>query len=152
MEILTESHKITLLESFYDFKYWNINYYVKCLSEKCWFLVCCFFSAIWNYLNIIKMPKRFFLGNYFWNLETPVFIFYVFITEIYLMNIWHENWCSVSNVLKGLCFYLIKFENILWTRRYEFKSAYSKQLWPRCKAKAPHSECEHLAARPNFKY
>ena len=33
-----------------------------------------------------------FLGNYFWNLETPVFIFYVFITEIYLMNIWRDNW------------------------------------------------------------
>ena len=34
-----------------------------------------------------------FLGNYFWNLETPVFIFlYVFITEIYLKNIWQDNW------------------------------------------------------------
>ena len=33
-----------------------------------------------------------FSGNYFWNLKTPVFIFYVFITEIYLKNIWQDNW------------------------------------------------------------
>ena len=35
-----------LSESFYDVKCWNVNYYVKCSSENCWFLVCCFFSAI----------------------------------------------------------------------------------------------------------
>ena len=23
------------MESFYDVKYWNVNYYVKCLSENC---------------------------------------------------------------------------------------------------------------------
>ena len=49
-----------------------------------------------------------FWGNYFWNLETPVFIFYVFITEIYLTNIWHDNWCSVFDVVKWLrlhCFW-----------------------------------------------
>ena len=33
-----------------------------------------------------------FLGNYFWNLEIPVFIFYVFITDIHLTNIWCVNW------------------------------------------------------------
>ena len=32
-----------------------------------------------------------FWGNYFWNLETPVFLFYFFITEIYLTNIWRDN-------------------------------------------------------------
>ena len=26
-----------LLESFYDVKYWNVNYYIKCLSENCCF-------------------------------------------------------------------------------------------------------------------
>ena len=43
-------------ESFYHVKYWNINYYVKCLSENCWFLVCCFFSVIWNIseINVFK--------------------------------------------------------------------------------------------------
>ena len=34
-------------EFFYNVKYWNVNYYVKCSSENCWFLVCCFFSVIW---------------------------------------------------------------------------------------------------------
>ena len=118
MEILTESHKITLLESFYDFKYWNINYYVKCLSEKCWFLVCCFFSAIWNYLNIIKMPKRFFLGNYFWNLETPVFIFYVFNTEIHLTNIWHALTFSIWRCKRTLLIASQKDQHVTFSILY----------------------------------
>ena len=42
----------TQAESFYDVKYWNINYYVKCSSENCWFLVRCFFSVIWNISQI----------------------------------------------------------------------------------------------------
>ena len=33
-----------------------------------------------------------FWGNYCRNLKTPVFIFYVLITEIYLTNIWGDNW------------------------------------------------------------
>ena len=33
-----------------------------------------------------------FWGNYCRNLETPAFIFYVLITEIYLTNIWGDNW------------------------------------------------------------
>ena len=46
----------TQAESFYDVKYWNINYYVKCSSENCWFLVRCFFSVIWNIsqINVFK--------------------------------------------------------------------------------------------------
>ena len=42
--------------------------------------------------TVNQNAKMNFLGNYFWNLETPVFIFYVFITEIYLTNIWRDNW------------------------------------------------------------
>ena len=82
-----------------DLKYWNVNYHVKCLSENCWFLFHCFFSVIWiiSQINVFKTKctlkcQNDFLGNYFWNLETPVFIFYVFITEIYLTNIWRDNW------------------------------------------------------------
>ena len=43
-------------ESFYNVKYWNVNYYVKCLSDNCWFLVCSFFSLIWNIsqINVFK--------------------------------------------------------------------------------------------------
>ena len=42
-----------------------------------------------------------FLGNYFWNLGTPVFIFYVFITEIYLRNNWRLiNCCRKRTLLK----------------------------------------------------
>ena len=32
------------------------------------------------------------MGNNFWNLETPVFMLCVFITDIYLRKIWHDNW------------------------------------------------------------
>ena len=45
-----------------------------------------------------------FWGNYFWNLETPVFIFYFFITEIYLTIIWRDNWRLVLLLSKGLCY------------------------------------------------
>ena len=86
----------SLAESFYDVKYWNVNYHVKCSSENCWFLVCCFFSVIWNIsqINVFKTKCKLkcqnnFLGNYFWNLETPVFIFHVFITEgQFLLRFW----------------------------------------------------------------
>ena len=40
-----------------------------------------------------------FLGNYFWNLGTPVFIFYVFITEIYLTNYWRFINCRCKRTL-----------------------------------------------------
>ena len=67
--------------------------------RKLLILVCCFFSVIWNItqINFFKTKCKLkcqndFLGNYFWNLETPVFIFYVFITKIYLTNIWRNNW------------------------------------------------------------
>ena len=65
------------------------------------------------------MPKYFFGGKYFWNLETPVFIFYVFITEIYLTNIWLDNWLSVFDVVKGLCYIVTKLTYIynLWTEK-----------------------------------
>ena len=92
-------------ESFYDVKYWNVNYSVKFSSENCYFLLCCFFSAIWNIseMNIFRQnvnqnAKMIFLGDCFWTLETLVFVFYAFITEIYLTNIWR----SVFDVIKGL--------------------------------------------------
>ena len=50
--------------------------------------------------NINQNAKIIFLGNYFWNLETTVFIYYVFIAEIYLRNIWRDNWRSVFDVVK----------------------------------------------------
>ena len=71
-------------------------------------LVHCFFSVIWNIsqTNVFKTKCKLKCQNYFFgNLETPVFIFYVFITEIYLTNIWRDNWRSVFDVVKGLCFY-----------------------------------------------
>ena len=37
--------------------------------------------------NVNQNAKMNFLGNYFLNLETPEFISYAFITEIYLINI-----------------------------------------------------------------
>ena len=88
----------------------NVNYHVKCSSENCWFLVCCFFSVIWNIsqINIFKTKCKLkcqndFLGKLFLKSGNTVFIFYVFITEIYLTNIWRDNWCSVFYNLKGLC-------------------------------------------------
>ena len=59
-----------------------------------------------------------FLENYFWNLETPVFIFYVFITEIYLTNIWRDNWRSVFDIVKGNRYYFymhVHFQGIFWS-------------------------------------
>ena len=43
---------VFIAESFYDVKYWI----VKCSSENCWFLVCCFSSVIWNIsqINVFK--------------------------------------------------------------------------------------------------
>ena len=75
--------------------------------RKLLFLVCCFFSVIWiiffeDKMNI-KMPKWIFckvLGNYFWNLGTPVFIFLnVFIIEIYLTNNWRFINCRRKRTL-----------------------------------------------------
>ena len=40
-----------------------------------------------------------FLGNYFWNLGTPVFNFNVFITEIYLTNNWSFINCRRERTL-----------------------------------------------------
>ena len=98
--------KSSLAESFYDVKYWNVNYYVKCLSEKCWFLVHCFFSVIWNIsqMNVFKTKCELKCQNDFWNLEITVFIFYVFITEIFMANIWRDNWRFNIWPLKGLCY------------------------------------------------
>ena len=65
--------------------------------------------------NVNQNAKMIFLGNYFWNLETPVFISYVFITEIYLTNIWHENWRSIFDVVKGLCYTILSiFSDFSW--------------------------------------
>ena len=73
---------VSKAESFYNVKYWNINHYVKCSSENYWFLVCCFFSVIWNAskINVFKTKRKLkcridFFGKLFWNLETPGFIF-----------------------------------------------------------------------------
>ena len=46
----------SIVEFFYDVKYWNVNYLIKCSSENCWFLVHCFFSVIWNIsqINVFK--------------------------------------------------------------------------------------------------
>ena len=52
--------------------------------------------------NVNQNAKMNFLGNYFLNLETPEFISYAFITEIYLMNIWRDNWRFILDVVKGL--------------------------------------------------
>ena len=43
-------------ESFYNVKYWNVNYHVKCSSEDCWFLARYFFLVIWNVsqINVFK--------------------------------------------------------------------------------------------------
>ena len=51
---------VMLAESYYNVKYWNVNYYVKYLSENCWFLVCYFFSVIWNIfqVNVFKTKLK----------------------------------------------------------------------------------------------
>ena len=50
--------------------------------------------------NVTLNAKIICLGNYFGNLQTPVFIFNVFITEIYLTIIWRDNWRSVFDAIK----------------------------------------------------
>ena len=69
------------------------------------------------------------LVNYFWNLETPVFIFYVFITEIYLTSIWRDNWRSVFDVVKGLhlCWVIISNENSPCALYYDHKKIEKKR-------------------------
>ena len=69
------------------------------MSNVCQKTVCCFFSVIWNkyQINVFKTKcklkcQKDLLGKLFLKSETPVFIFHVFITEIYLMNIWRDNW------------------------------------------------------------
>ena len=47
------------------------------------------------------MSKWFLVTLFLKSGNTSVY-FYVFITEIYLTNIWHDNWRSVFDVVKGL--------------------------------------------------
>ena len=68
-----------------------------------------------------------FWGNCFWNLEEPVFIFYVFTTEIYLTNIWRDNWrFSIWSCKRTLlnCF----FVEIVLVLIYSFSNQ-SRNLW-----------------------
>ena len=65
------------------------------------------------------------MGNYFCNLETPVFIFYVFITEIYLTNIWRDNWRSLFDVVKGLHYW----EGITFLGKIDDRYLSAKKLW-----------------------
>ena len=98
---------IPIAESFYNVKYWKVNYHIKCLSKSCLLFPLSNLNynsnKFWPYVN--QNAKMIFLGNYLWNLETAMFIFYVFITEIYLKNIWHDNWRSAFDFVKGLCYW-----------------------------------------------
>ena len=37
---------------------WIVNYYIKCLSNNCWFFVRCFFSVIYNECFMIKRELK----------------------------------------------------------------------------------------------
>ena len=78
---------------------------------------CCFVSSQLSeiYLkknsrqNVNQNVKLILLGNYFWNLETTVFIFYVFIADTYLTNIYVIIDVSVCDIIKGLCYWMTWF-------------------------------------------
>ena len=105
-----------IAESFYDIKYWNVNYHLKGLSENCWFLAHCFFSVIWNISQINVFKTKFkskcqndFLWNYFWNLVFEIWkhqcLYFMFSLLIFIW--WTLEVIidvSVFDVLKGLCF------------------------------------------------
>ena len=75
--------------------------------RKLLFLVCCFFSVIWNVskLNVlktklkIKLPKWIFWETIFEIWEHQCLFFYVFITEIYLTNNWRFINCRRKRTL-----------------------------------------------------
>ena len=93
------------VESFYDVKYWNVNYYVKCSSENCWVLVCCFFSEIWNIsqINVLKTKCKSKCQNiFFW--ET-------------MFEIWkHQYLFFMFSLLRFIWWTFDNFKFSIWRR------------------------------------
>jgi hypothetical protein len=100
--------------------FWLVDVSWFCRSLKCQLSHLKFISNKCK----LKCQNEFF-ENYFWNLETSVSIFYIFITEIYLTNIWCDNWWSIFDVVKGLRYWI--FANCIMSSMKLHKPNFSKQ-------------------------